>query len=243
MLPICIIAQTTIFLKKQFEHRRDHVAVGNIKDKEEKDNTNCMNTQRWNPYMRTTWSTVFIMLLVFIFHIFGNVLLEWSNLNSHEKSLLGTNVFQTILCLGVPLHMYGKNMTIFQHLIHEILGEFIVIENMPTYLPNLTSMIYPSMQRMKMTLSQKLQSKSEPTILSPSSAIKMTNDIIPNQVQEVTFDKVNEESNHDYPKHLPYQDQKALLSAARLKEAGFQLSNKTPEDGNCLIHALKDQMR
>ena len=70
------------------------------------------------------------------------------------------------------------------------------------------------------------------------------------QVQEGIFDKVSEEesnreeeSNHDYPENLTYLDQKALLSAARLKEAGFQLSNDTPEDGNCLIHALKDQMR
>ena len=56
--------------------------------------------------------------------------------------------------------------------------------------------------------------------------------------------KHKDKPNHDdYPNCLSYQDQKALLSAARLKNAGFQLSNNTPEDGNCLIHALKDQMR
>ena len=40
-----------------------------------------------------------------------------------------------------------------------------------------------------------------------------------------------------------YLYQKNNLSIVRLKEAGFQLSNYTLEDGNCLIHALKDQMR
>ena len=68
--------------------------------------------------------------------------------------------------------------------------------------------------------------------------------MIPSQVQEETFDEIKEKPNQDdYQKGLPYQDHKALFSAARLKKAGFQLSNNTPEDGNCLIHALKDQMR
>ena len=49
---------------------------------------------------------------------------------------------------------------------------------------------------------QKLQLKNEPVVLSTSESpcaddtcttIKMTNQIVPNQVQEKTFDKVNEE--------------------------------------------------
>ena len=180
-------------------------------------------------------------------------LLKWFNLNSHQKSLLATNVFQTILCLAVPLYMYAKNKSMFRHLMHEILGEFIVIEKLPTNLPKLSSIIYPC-------ASQISNSKSEPKATATSEPIestnaftdactgtgtttKMTNEIIPNEVQEGTFDKVQEEPNHDYPKCLSYRDQKALLSESRLKNAGFQLSNNTPEDGNCLIHALKDQMR
>ena len=70
--------------------------------------------------------------------------------------------------------------------------------------------------------------------------LNKTNEMNQNQAQEETFDKVNTNQNH---KFLQFNDQKALLSANRLKNAGFQLSNNTPEDGNCLIHALKDQMR
>ena len=207
------------------------------------------NNLQWNPYICTTPRTFFILVAVPIILSSGNLLLKWSNLNSHEKSLLATNAFQVILSLGIALYMYGKNMSMFQHLIHEILEEFFGIENIPTNFPKLPRIRYPSAQKMKMML-QKLQLKNEPVVLSTSpctddtcTTIKMTNQIVLNQVQEKTFDKVNEEPNHDYPKSLPYRDQKALLSAARLKEAGFQLSNDTPEDGNCLIHALKDQMR
>ena len=62
MLPIAIIAQTTIFIKKQFEHRRDHFATGDIKYQGKKVNTNCMNTQQWNPYICTTPQTFFNVL-------------------------------------------------------------------------------------------------------------------------------------------------------------------------------------
>ena len=251
MLPIWIIGQIAIFLKTQFEHRKDHFAVNNIKDQEKKDNTKCMNTRRWNPVICTSHQTFVTILIVLVCNIHAfNLLLKWSNLNSHEKSLLASNVFQTILCLAIPLYMYAKNKSMIQHLIHEILGEFIIIDNLSANLPKLLRTIHPSAQKMK--LSQKLQSNSEPmvpsarTITDPqntSTAIKMTNEMILNQVQEGIFDKVKEDPNHDYPKCLPYRDQKALLSAARLKNAGFQLSNNTPEDGNCLIHALRDQMR
>ena len=209
------------------------------------------NNLQWNPYICTTPRTFFILVAVPIILSSGNLLLKWSNLNSHEKSLLATNAFQVILSLGIALYMYGKNMSMFQHLIHEILEEFFGIENILTNFPKFPSMICPSAQKMKMLL-QKLQSKSEPLEISTNTSphtdstcmtIKMTNEIVLNQVQEENFDEVNEEPNHDYPKCLSYQDQKELLSAARLKEAGFQLSNNTLEDGNCLIHALKDQMR
>ena len=252
MISICLIAQTAIFLKRKFEHRRDNFAVGNITYEEKKDDNNCMNNLEWNPYICTTPRTFFFLVAVFILHLCsGNLLFKWSNLNSHEKSLLATNAFQVILSLGVPLYMYSKNMSIFQHLIHEILEEFFGIENILTNFPKFPSMICPSAQKMKMLL-QKLQSKSEPLEISTNTSphtdstsmtIKMTNEIVLNQVQEENFDKVNEEPNPNYPKSLSYRDQKALLSAARLKDAGFQLSNDTPEDGNCLIHALKDQMR
>ena len=251
MLPIWIIGQIAIFLKTQFEHRKDHFAINNFKDQEKKDNTKCMNTRRWNPVICTSHQTFLTILIVTLCNIHAfNLLLKWSNLNSNEKSLLATNVIQMILSLAVPLYMYAKNKSMIQHLIHEILGEFIVIENLSTNLPKLSRMIHPCVQKMK--LSQKLQSKTEPIVLSTciitdpqntGTTIEMTNEMVPNLVQDETFDKVKEEPNQDYPKYLPYRDQKALLSAARLKNAGFQLSNNTPEDGNCLIHALKDQMR
>ena len=197
-----------------------------------------MNTQKWNPNICATPRTFLMILLVFIVHfISGNSLYSWFNLNSNEKSLLATNVYQLMFNLGVPLYMYGKNISIFQHLIHELWEEFLGIENIPTCFPKRTSMIYPSNQKMKI-LSQKLQSKSE------LLAEKMTNKIVVSQVPQETFDKINEEPNQNYPPNfLTYSYQKALLSAARLKNAGFQLSTNTPEDGNCLIHALKDQMR
>ena len=135
--------------------------------------------------------------------ISGNSLLKWSNVNSNEKSLLATNVYQLMFNLGVPLYMYGKNISIFQHLIHDLLEEFLGIENIPTCFPKRTSMIYPSNQKMK--ISQKLQSKSEPLAHStsmsppPCSTKKMTNKIVVSQVPQETFDKVNEEQNQNYP--------------------------------------------
>ena len=219
VIPIWTIGQITIFLKTQLEHRRDHFAIGNLKDQEKEDNTKSFNTQRWNPYITTTHRTFITILFICVSHFqIGKLLMKFSNLNSFEKSLWMTNLCQMVLSLAVPLYMFAKNKSMFQHLIYEIL---------------------------KMKRSQKLHSRSKPVVLSTctDTTIKMTNDMIPNHVQEGTFNKVKEEPNHDYPKCLPYHDQKALLSAARLKNAGFQLSNNTPEDGNCLIHALKDQMR
>ena len=211
-----------------------------MKDQEKENNTKCLNTQRWNPYICTTHQTFILQMFGFVSHFqIGKLLLKWSNLNSYEKSLLATNAMQLTLCLVVPLYMFAKNKSIFQHLIHEILGDFIVLENMPTNSHKLPS-LYSSVQKMK-RLSQKLQSNSDPT--DTGTTIKIMNEKILNQGQEGTFDKVKDKPNHDYPNCLPYRDQKALLSAARLKNAGFQLSNNTPEDGNCLIHALKDQMR
>ena len=235
---ICFIAQMVIYFKKKFEQRRDRFAAGNIKYEEK----TCMNTQKWNPYICTTPQMSIILLIVFILHFSsGNLLLKWSNLNSNEKSLLTTNIVQVIINLGVPLYMYGKNMSLFQYLMHDIFGEFFGMENILTNFPKLPStcsMIYPC--------TKKLQSKSESLTLSTSpctdtsNTLNKTNEMNQNQAQEETFDKVNTNPNH---KVLQFNDQKALLSANRLKNAGFQLSNNTPVDGNCLIHALKDQMR
>ena len=209
-----------IFLKKKIEHRKDHLAVGNMKDKEKEDTkTKCLNTQRWNPYINT--STTLLFAVATQYQI-AKLIYKFANLNPYEKSLLAADLMQMILCLVVPLSMYAKNKSMFQHLIHEIL---------------------------QIKRSEKLDStKSKPIVLSTynrdNDTIKSKNDMVLNQVQEGISDQVKEEPNMDYhPKCLTYQDQRALLAAARLKNAGFQLSNNTPEDGNCLIHALKDQMR
>ena len=226
-----------IFLKKQIEHRKDHLAVGNMKDKEKEDTkTKCLNTQRWNPYINT--STTLLFAIVIQFHI-AKIIMKFANLNSYEKSLLAADSMQMILCLVVPLSMYAKNKSMFQHLIHEIL----------------------QIERSENFDSTKSRTKSKPEVCSTyntdNTTIKLKNEIIMNQfqeeitdqvkeepVQEEISDQVKEEPNQDYySKCLPYHDQRALLAAARLKNAGFQLSNNTPEDGNCLIHALKDQMR
>ena len=258
MLSICIIAQIAIFLKKQDEHRRDRFVVANV----EKQNTNnFMNNQEWNLLICTSPQTVFFVFMILILHMFSRIIeLKWlPDFNSFEKSLLVTSIYQIIINAVFPLYMYGKNMSMFRHLIHDILEKFIVIEIMPTKFPKLTTTKL-SLQKIKILL-QKLQSKCEPIRNTSSSAchiktsnnvdpvIKMSTETIVNQVTEGKFigdvnEKVDEEgSNHNYPEYLTYLDQKALLSATRLKEAGFQLSTDTPEDGNCLIHALKDQMR
>ena len=226
-----------IFLKKQIEHRKDHLAVGNMKDKEKEDTkTKCLNTQRWNPYINT--STTLLFAVATQYQI-AKLIYKFANLNPYEKSLLAADLMQMILCLVVPLSMYAKNKSMFQHLIHEIL----------------------QIERSENFDSTKSRTKSKPEVCSTyntdNTTIKLKNEIIVNQfqeeitdqvkeepVQEEISDQVKEEPNQDYySKCLPYHDQRALLAAARLKNAGFQLSNNTPEDGNCLIHALKDQMR
>ena len=258
LLSICIIAQIAIFLKKQFEHRRDRFVVANLQHQ----NTHkCMNNQKWNLRICTSPQIVFFVIIIWVMQIFHRFIeLKWlPDFNSFEKSLLVTSIYQIIINAVFPLYMYGKNMSMFRHLIHDILEKFIVIEIMPTKFPKLPPTKL-SIQKIKILL-QKLQSKCEPILNTNSSAchiktsnnvdpvIKMSAETIVNQVQEGKFngdvnEKVDEEeSNHNYPDYLTYLDQKALLSATRLKEAGFQLSTDTPEDGNCLIHALKDQMR
>ena len=264
MLSICIIAQIAIFLKKQFEHRRDRFVVANI----EKQNTNnFMNNQEWNLLICTSPQTVFFVFMILVMHMFSRIIeLKWlPDFNSFEKSLLVTNTYQIILFI-VPLYMYGKNVSMFRHLINDILEKFIGIEIMQTKFPKLPTIISQlSVQNIKILL-QKLWSKFEPILNNNSSAcqIKTSNDVhtvkkistetILKQIQEGKvnenvsggdlIEKVNEEkSNHNYPEYLTYLDQKARLSATRIKEAGFQLSKETPDDGNCLIHALKDQMR
>ena len=53
-----------------------------------------------------------------------------------------------------------------------------------------------------------------------------------------------DETNEIVPIRISFQQQKSHLAPKRLEDAGFELSeNDTPEDGNCLIHALRDQMR
>ena len=44
-------------------------------------------------------------------------------------------------------------------------------------------------------------------------------------------------------KRKSYEDQKTDLAPKRLEEVGFKTRPETPEDGNCLIHAVLDQMR
>ena len=224
IIPIWFIGQMTIFLKKQIEHRKDHLAVGNnMKDQErEGTKTKCLNTQRWNPYINT--STTLLVAVAAQWHI-AKLIMKFANLNPYEKSLLAADLMQMILCLVVPLSMYAKNKSMFQHLIYEIL-QIERSENFAT----------------------KSRTKSKPEVCTTynidNTTIKLKNEIIMNQVQEEISDQVKEEPNQDYySKCLPYHDQRVLLAAARLKNAGFQLSNNTPEDGNCLIHALKDQMR
>ena len=76
--------------------------------------------------------------------------------------------------------------------------------------------------------SSEIPLKSE--ITQVHTATKMKRKSISNQ-------EINAILSHDYV----YQ--KTYLANVRLQEAGFQSRNYTPEDGNCFIHALKDQMR
>ena len=227
---------------------------------------NCMNNQKWNLRICSSPQIVFFVIIIWVMQIFHRFIeLKWlPDFNSFEKSLLVTNTYQIILFI-VPLYMYGKNVSMFRHLINDILGKFIGIEIMQTKFPKLPTIISQlSVQNIKILL-QKLRSKFEPILNNNSSAcqIKTSNDVhtvkkistetILKQIQEGKvnenvsggdlIEKVEEKSNNNYPEYLTYLDQKARLSAPRLKEAGFQLSKETPDDGNCLIHALKDQMR
>ena len=131
LLSICIIAQIAIFLKKQFEHRRDHFVVANL---EHQNAHNCMNNQKWNLRICTSPQIVFFVIIIWVMQIFHRFIeLKWlPDFNSFEKSLLVTSIYQIIINAVFPLYMYGKNMSMFRHLIHDILEKFIVIEIMPT---------------------------------------------------------------------------------------------------------------
>ena len=67
-MSICLIAQTTIFLKKQFEHRRDRFTAVNL---EEHQKTNFMNIQQWNLQLFTSPRMVFITIILIVMHIFS----------------------------------------------------------------------------------------------------------------------------------------------------------------------------
>ena len=130
LLSICIIAQIAIFLKKQYEHRRDRFVVVNF---EHQNTHNCMNNQKWNLRICTSPQIVFFVIIIWVMHIFYYYIIElkWlPDFNSFEKSLLVTSIYQIIINAVFPLYMYGKNMSMFRHLIHDILEKFIVIEIM-----------------------------------------------------------------------------------------------------------------
>ena len=58
-------------------------------------------------------------------------------------------------------------------------------------------------------------------------------------------DNDEEQTNNWTESHLclPYYQQKTLVAPERLKTVGFRETKPpTPEDGNCFIHSLKDQM-
>ena len=288
-MPIWFIGQMTIFLKKQIEHRKDHLAVGNnMKDQErEGTKTKCLNTQRWNPYINT--STTLLVAVAAQWHI-AKLIMKFANLNPYEKSLLAADLMQMILCLVVPLSMYAKNKSMFQHLIYEILQierseNFATksrtkskpevcttynIDNTTIKLKNEIIMNQVQEEIKDQVKEEPVQEeildqvKEEPVQEEISDQVqeepvqeeisdqvkeepvqeKISDQVKEEPVQEEISDQVKEEPNQDYySKCLPYHDQRVLLAAARLKNAGFQLSNNTPEDGNCLIHALKDQMR
>ena len=63
-----------------------------------------------------------------------------------------------------------------------------------------------------------------------------------NDVQENECEMPCEQERE--PLRLSYHQQKTMLAPDRLKDGGFKITEPpTPEDGNCLIHALKTQMR
>ena len=220
-----------IFLKKKLEGCRSA----------EDSNTNCMNTQQWNQYLCTTSQILLVVFVMLLFQGFLAELVKLFSLNSCEKSLLTTNVSQVLLSLGRALYMYGTNKSMRHHLKHEILGKICGCENL---LPNMYPQSSYEMKNLPKTIqsilimdpqsSSEIKKKSELTQRTEVSQVHTATMIkqrsILNQVEDG-------ESTHDY------LNQKNHLSIVRLKEAGFQLSNYTLEDGNCLIHALKDQMR
>ena len=65
------------------------------------------------------------------------------------------------------------------------------------------------------------------------------NDVCEND--DVMADEQQEHQNE--PLRLSYNQQKIQLAPGRLQDSGFKSSKDTPADGNCFIHALKDQMR
>ena len=223
-----------IILKKKLE------AYRSAKDSK----THCINTQEWNFYLCTTPELLLIVFIHTLFQIFLAELVSLFSLNSHEKSLLTTNVQQVLLSLGPALYVYGTNKSIRHHLIHEILREICGCENL---LPNMDTKNSNKMKSLsKITIQSKIMDSDSSSEIKTKSVLTQSTDI--SQVHTATMmkqksifnqlcDGMNGISTHDY------FYQKNHLAIVRLKEAGFQLSNNTLEDGNCLIHALKDQMK
>ena len=229
--------------------------------------SNFMNTQQWNQFLMTTSQ---LLLLVFIISFSQRsvvVLVQLLNLNSYEKSFLSTNFQQVLLSLGWPSYLYGMNKSMRHHLIHDILLPNINYQNSYT-MKNLSKKIQPKIMncqnssemktsakqiqpkivdRQNSSAMKTLPRKIQPNIMDPKSSSKM--EIIPlkselTQVQSpaTKMKRISNQENDELLTH-DFSYQKIHLSNVRLKEAGFQLSNSTPGDGNCLIHALKDQMR
>ena len=129
MISICIIGQTAIIIKKQIEYQRDHLAfrIDNRNPIQEPNgnavSTRCFNNQRWNQYICSNSGTILLVLVIFLISInFKFYMLNYSNLNEHEKLILQNLVFVgSILNLGIPLYMYAKNNKLLKHLTHEIM--------------------------------------------------------------------------------------------------------------------------
>ena len=261
-LLICFIAQIAIFIKKI--HLKKEIERRSAKGCKP---SNFMNTQQWNQFVMTTSQ---LLLLVFIISFSQRsvvVLVQLLNLNSYEKSFLNTNFQQVLLSLGWPSYLYGMNKSMRHHLIHDILFPNIncqnscTMKNLSKEIP-LKSMDLQNSSEMKTSAKQiqpkimdcqnspdmkTLPKKIQPNIMDPKSSSKM--EIIPlkSELTQVNspatkMKRISNQENDELLTH-DFSYQKMHLSNARLKEAGFQLSNSTPGDGNCLIHALKDQMR
>ena len=120
---MCIIGQTAIIIKKQIEHQRDRIALGRIRNQIQEPNANavsstrCLNNQRWNQYICSNSGTILLVLVIFLISInFKFYMLNYSNLNEHEKLILQNLVFVgIILNLGIPLYMYAKNNKLLKH--------------------------------------------------------------------------------------------------------------------------------